>query len=82
MIPTQTLTSVEADFEEMTWKFQLGPSTEVYAGDCAIMPVENYTKLLAKIDHAERLLRSLRQLKDLCDFDKERIDRFFDPEPL
>jgi hypothetical protein len=78
----EMLDSLEADFEKMTWTFGLGLNSEVGAGRYAIVPYGDYLKMTARLERAEQLLRSMRQISSLCDYDKERVDSFFDPAPL
>jgi hypothetical protein len=80
-IPYQFLESREADFEKMTWTFGLDSNSEVGAGRYAIVLEDHFEKMTNKLDHATRLLRHLRENVSEP-HDQEKIDSFFDPEPL
>lgn len=77
----QVLESLEADFENMKWSFAIQDRHSVGAGQYAIVPVVFIVKNNAKLDHAERLLRHLREVVKEP-HEVEKIDSFFDPEPL
>lgn len=77
----QVLDSIEADFEKMTWTFQITPSNRVAAGEYVIIDVAPFMKLNERMERAEHLLRVLRDDRGLDGCNKERIDSFFDPEP-
>lgn len=80
----------EADFEADTWTFKMcNERYEVSKGPYALIHNDDYDAMMHEISaerervkRAEQILRSLRQLTSLCDYDKEMIDKFFDPAPL
>ena len=79
----QVLESIEADFEEMTWTFSIGSGNQVAGGRYAVLPTDEFSKLTRKLAHAEGLLRPLvGSFNALTDEQRERIEKFFDPEPL
>lgn len=79
----QVLESQEADFEKMTWTFGLQISHSVTGGHFCIIPVLPFTKAMAKLSYAEELLRGLVDKHEaMTDYERERIAKFFDPEPL
>lgn len=79
--PFDVLESVEADFEQMTWTFRLNASTEVGAGQYAVLFAKDFMAISGKLATAEGLLR--QWLKGhLDDGFKERVERHFDPAPL
>lgn len=79
----QVLESVEADFGELTWTFRLQPTNRVAAGNFVVSPVHQFMLMQAKLTQAEGLLRWVRDKGEpLTLNDRERIAKFFDPEPL
>lgn len=77
----QVLESVEADFDAMTWSFRLQGHHRVSGGHYGVVHVAVLVKVNSKLDHATRLLRHLREVVTEP-HEKEKIDSFFDPEPL
>jgi len=75
------LESIEADFDAMSWTFRLQPSNHVSAGNFAVLPVESYALMSRKLATAEGLLRQWLA-GHLDDQFRERVQSFFDPEPL
>jgi hypothetical protein len=81
-------TSVEADFTENTWLFRMcNDHYEVSAGTYALIHNDDYDAMMheisaarERIDHAKRLLNHLRE--QVPPHEQEKIDSFFDPEPL
>lgn len=77
----QVLESIEADFSEMTWTFRLPSNGEVGAGNYAVLPVETFAKMSRQFARADGLLRQWLR-GHLDETFKERVECFFDPEPL
>jgi hypothetical protein len=77
----QVLESAEADFEKMTWTFSIGHGNRVSGGHYAVLPTDEYSKITGRLAHAEGLLRQCLR-GHLDDKFKERVESFFDPEPL
>jgi hypothetical protein len=77
-----------ADFEADTWTFKMcNERYEVSKGPYALIHNDDYDCIMheisgyrARIDHAERLLRNLREQVE--PHEQEKIDSFFDPAPL
>jgi len=77
----QILESIEADFDGMTWTFQIGAGNRVGAGHYAVMPSEHFMDMSGKLARAEGLLRQFLN-GDLDAGFQERVQRYFDPKPL
>ncbi len=77
----QILESREADFENLTWTFSITSNNEVGAGYYAVLPSPHFAKMSEKLAKAEGLLRQWLG-GHLDDGFKERVERYFDPEPL
>jgi len=75
----QVLESIEADFDQMTWTFRLQPSNRVSAGNFALVPVEQFMQMNAKLQQAEHLLRDLREIGPISPKHKDMVERYFDP---
>lgn len=78
----QFLDSHSADFEALTWSFQITGSDWVSAGRFAVLSYEDFTKAYVRLRRAERLLRELLVVGPLSPKHKEAVESFFDPEPL
>ena len=77
----QVLESVECDFEKMTWTFSIGAGNRISAGHYAVMPTDRFMTLTGKLARAEGLLRQWLG-GHLDEKFKERVECYFDPEPL
>ena len=70
ILKTQFGTAVTADFEELTWTFEMPKEYEVSAGEFAIVPKEKYDKL---IEMFNRILKIENAAFGLKGFDAERL---------
>lgn len=78
----QFLDSHSADFEALTWSFQITGSEWVSAGRFAVLSYEDFTKVHARLRHAEKVLHELLVVGPVSPKHKEMLEKFFDPEPL
>lgn len=74
----QQIESVEADFEKMTWTFQIQPHNRVTGGHFCVVETRAFTKAMAKLSYADQLLQELLEGKDI----RQGAMKFFDPDPL
>lgn len=80
--------SAEADFERSTWTFNMSGNYRVSAGHFAILRTEAFMAMSTRLATAEHLLAEWRDgdcpkgldngFKDW----RERLEKFFEPEPL
>lgn len=81
----QVARSLEADFEKNTWTFEMREPYHVRAGEFAIVIYEAFHKQGVKLARAEGILRDLMKgnaLNEKAKEMRERVESFFDPEPL
>ena len=70
ILKTQFGTAITADFEELTWTFEMPKEYEVSAGKFAIVPKEKYDKL---IEMFNRILKIENAAFGLKGFDVDRL---------
>lgn len=85
-IDVQIGRSAEADFEENTWTFLFEGRYHVLAGLYAVLPADDYQRILSrltKLEHAAWLLGEVHAHGATIDANlQEAVTKYFDPEPL
>jgi hypothetical protein len=72
LLKAQFGTAVTADFEELTWTFEMPETFEVSAGEFAIVPKHKYDLLIYTLEAINGIENRAFGMKD---FDVERLKR-------